>query len=239
MLDARPRSVCPVTTAYLDALEAGLAEADRRRVLPGLRTRLGAGRLSAGSSIDKAAAAADWLVRVAAPIWLEAVAPDPRLLAALRAGPGLRGETNTRRARLTMERSVQQVLQARMSACNVAWNRRRSEESLAAEGQAMLDRFLPRMEKLAFARSGYGAALGAVDCAPPVPRWATLHDHLVGLGQAAVAALAWDAAWTTAACRTTGTWATACERRLEREVNLLVGQLQPHSIALGGLLVAG
>lgn len=236
-METRTRTLCPVATAYLDALEAGLPEIDRRRVLAPLRTRLNNSRLSAGSSVDKAAAAVDWLQRSAAPVWLEAAGTDPQLLATLRALPAIRGESNTRRLRLTVERSLQAVLRARMLACNAAWHRSRAAEvSLLAEGAAMVGSVLPHAERSAFDRSGYGAALAAVDRAPPVQRWALLRDHLVGLAQAAVATLAWDAAWSTA--RGSEGWRQAFDRRLDRELELLIGQLQPQSIHLGGILVA-
>lgn len=238
-LATRSRPTCPVAQAFVTTWESTLGEPDRRRLVAPLRARLGSTRTATGSAVSKSAAAADWLVHTAAPTWLEIVRPDPAALAALRACPSLALDTDSRKGRIAVDRAMQAVLAARMLACNAEWQRSRTPHpSLAEPGAAIVQQLLPLASEVAFGRTGYRAALAAAERAPFTNRWSTLRDHLTGLGQAAVATLTWDAVWSTAGSASIGTWTTAAQRRLDRELAAVTTRLQPHAQELGQRILA-
>lgn len=238
-LAPRTRPPCPVADAFVATWETTLGDADRRRLVAPLRARLPGTRTAAGSAVTKAAEAADWLVHVCAPAWLELVEPDPTALAALRACPSLALDTDSRRGRIAVDRAIQAVLAARMLACNAEWRKTRAPaDAIAAEGRAIAEQLLPVANEAALGRTGFAAALAAADRAPFTNRWATLRDHLSGLAHAAVATLTWDAVWSTAGNRVTGTWAPAAQRRLDRDLTVVTARLQPYALELGQRILA-
>lgn len=231
----RPRTPCPVATAFVTTWESQLGENDRRRIVAPLRARLGGTRTGTGSAVYKAAASCDWLVRTCAPAWLEIADAEPLALSALRACPPLLVDTDTRKGRVAIDRAIQAVLAARMITCNAAWSRSRPPlEELGDEGRALSEKLLPRALHAALGRTGFQAAIAAADRASFTNRWPTLRDHLVGLAQSATAALTWQAIWGAAGARENGAgaWASGAERRLEREITVLTAYLQPHALHL-------
>ncbi|MDP2306552.1 MAG: hypothetical protein Q8P18_11065 [Pseudomonadota bacterium] len=234
-LAQRPRVPCPVATAFVTTWESQLGDHDRRLIVAPLRARLGGTRTSTGSAVYKAAAACDWLVHTCAPAWLEIADADPIALSALRTCPPLLVDTDTRKGRIAIDRAIQSVLAARMITCNAAWSRSRPpSEALAEEGRALSEQLLPRALDGALGRTGFHAAIAAADRAPFTSRWPTLRDHLLGLAQAATAALTWQAVWAAASARENGAgaWASGAERRLGREITVLTAHLQPHALHL-------
>lgn len=232
-LAQRPRVLCPVATAFVTTWESQLGDNDRRRIVAPLRARLGGTRTGTGTGVYKAAASCDWLVHTCAPAWLEIADADPSALSALRGSPALLVDTDTRKGRIAIDRAIQSVLAARMITCNAAWTRSRPpREELEERGRALSEVLLPRALDAALGRTGFHAAIAAADRAPFTNRWTTLRDHLLGLAQAATAALTWQAIWAAANVRDHGAWASGAERRLDREITVLTAHLQPHALHL-------
>ncbi len=190
----------------------------------------------AGAGRHRAALATDWLVRTAAPAWLDLTCPDPVGLADLRKCPVIDVLSDTRTARIAVGRAIRAVLAARMSVCNRVWSH---SQRMPSDHQALaahvVERVLPRLHA-AFADTGFGAAMAAAARAPCTNRWSTLRDHLEGLAQAAAAALAWQAAFDARLSVSEGedAWVEACGRAALRELRPLAERLQPnaHSLAL-------
>ncbi|MES2638336.1 MAG: hypothetical protein V4850_02610 [Myxococcota bacterium] len=234
-LAQRPRVPCPVATAFVTTWESELGDNDRRRIVAPLRARLGGTRTGTGTAVQKAAASCDWLVHTCAPAWLEIADGDPVALSALRACPTLVVDADTRKGRIAIDRAIQSVLAARMITCNAAWTRSRPpRDELGEPGRLLAEQLLPRALEGTLGRTGFHAAIAAADRAPFTNRWPTLRDHLLGLAQAATAALTWQAIWAATGARENGAgaWASGAERRLDREITVLTAHLQPHALHL-------